>query len=65
MEKRKNKTKPLIDFNDKKLTIVDLMQKLKEINNEIKDISFEVEVYIKMINLFIFLKIITKSFKVI
>lgn len=46
MEKRKTKSKPLIDFSDNKLTIIDLMQKLKEINNDIKETSFEVEVYL-------------------
>eukprot|EP00833_Pecoramyces_ruminatium_P007254 jgi/Orpsp1_1/1181286/evm.model.c7180000076596.2 len=48
MEKRKTKSKPLIDFSDNKLTIIDLMQKLKEINNDIKETSFEVESYEKL-----------------
>jgi len=46
MEIKKTKTKAFLDFTDKNISTVDIMQKLKEINNDIKEISSEVEVKI-------------------
>ncbi len=45
MERNKTKTKPFLDFNDKNISTLDIMQKIKEINNDIKETSLEVEVY--------------------
>jgi len=46
MEKKKIKTKPFLDFTDKNISTLDIMQKIKEINNDIKETSQEVEVFI-------------------
>ncbi|ORX52147.1 hypothetical protein BCR36DRAFT_369523 [Piromyces finnis] len=48
MEKRKIKSKTLIDFTNKNISLLDITQKLKEISNDIKETSVEVESYEKL-----------------
>jgi len=45
MERNKTKTKPFLDFTDKNISTLNIMQKIKEINNDIKETSLEVEVF--------------------
>jgi len=51
MDRKKIKPKTLIDFTNKNISTIDILQKLKEINNDIKETSIEVEVMIIDISL--------------
>ncbi|ORX84386.1 hypothetical protein BCR32DRAFT_129365 [Anaeromyces robustus] len=48
MDKNRFKAKPVLDFTDKKITVIDVIQKLKEINNDIKETSTEIESFEKL-----------------